>query len=222
MKVSQLKDIIREIINEQIDAMDEDSQAAKDAKVQGLTNLGFGRWGKEGPDGKMTVTNISDKGKLVPFSKAAMQRKTGMTFGRGKNANTMYTPSGYGKAQMTEPGKVQRRTPRETPDQQRAANAPTDSLGHASGEYMSEPGSPITAQKIVSKINDKLYDRDPDLLTPHFNQDMSMDDFSKLTGLNPTQISAYDRYADKYDRSFSIDTDRNGTKSVYVHSPEDL
>jgi hypothetical protein len=217
MKVSQLKDIIREMINEQIDAMDEDSEAAKQAKQQGLTNMGFGRWGKDGE-----VKAISDKGKLVPFTKKAMQNKTGMTFGRGKNANTMYTPSGYGKAQMTEPGKVQRRTPRETPDQQRASNAPTDSLGHASGEYMSEPGSPIAAQKIVSKINDKLYDRDPDLLTPHFNQDMSMDDFSKLTGLTSKQIGAYDRYADKYDRSFSITTDRAGTKSVYVHNPDDL
>lgn len=213
MKLSQLKDIIREMINEQMSTMDEESQAAKDAKTQGLDNLGFGRYGKDGK-----VTHISDKGKLTPFSKAAMQRKTGMTFGRGKNANTMYTPRGYGKAQMTEPGKVQRRTPRETPDQQRAANAPTDSLGR--DRYGDRQSS--VAQKIVSKIDDKLYDRDPDLLTPHFNQDMSIDDFSKLTGLNPTQMSVYDKYADNYDRAFSMDTDRDGTKRVYIHNPADV
>ena len=206
--MTHLKDIIREIINEQIAAMDEESQAAKDAKTQGLDNLGFGRWGKDGK-----VTHISDKGKLTPFSKDAMQNKTGMTFGRGKNANTMYSPkTGNPSAKMSEPGKVQRLPPKRAPETDRARNKPTDSLGHASG----------AAQKIVSKIDNKLYGRNPDLLEPHFNQDMSVDDFSKLTGLTPTQMSAYDRYADNYDRAFSMDTDRDGTKRVYVHNPADV
>lgn len=205
MKRIELKELLREIIREEMSTMDEESQAAKDAKTQGLDNLGFGRYGKDGK-----VTHIADKGKLTPFSKAAMQRKTGMTFGRGKNANTMYTPSGYGKAQMTEPGKVQRRTPRETPDQQRAANQPM-------GAYHK-----YAEKQIVSKIDDKLYDRDPDLLTPHFNQDMSIDDFSKLTGLTPTQMSVYDKYADNYYRAFSMDTDPDGTKRVYIHNPADV
>ena len=88
--MTQLKDIIREIINEEIAAMDEDSEAAKQAKQQGLTNMGFGRWGKDGE-----VKAVSDKGKLVPFTKKAstatpskklrtVSQKTADTYARSK------------------------------------------------------------------------------------------------------------------------------------------
>lgn len=201
----KLKEIIREMINEELSAMDETSQAAKDAKVQGLTNMGFGRWGKDGK-----VTHISVNGKLEKFSKAAMQRKTGMTFGRGKNANTMYNQWGGAKATMTEPGKVQRATPVRTPDQQRVDNKPMDSLGDYRGTIQS---------KIVSKLSDKIWDTAGEELSNHYNTDMSIDDLSKLTGLNTKQIKVYDKYADDYDRAFSINPDG---KSAYIHDPADL
>jgi hypothetical protein len=207
MKMTQLKDIIREIINEQMSTMDEESQAAKDAKAQGLTNLGFGRWGKEGPDGKMTVTNISDKGKLVPYSKAAIQRKTGMTFGRGKNATTMYTPSGYGKAQMTEPGKVQRRTPRETPDQQRAANKPTDDLAPTTYGLTVRPGTPDSGQKIVDKVTNLFYDSTISDDWGTHDEPIPMDDFEKATGITRKAAKYFTDTVDDYDIPFSYDSD---------------
>jgi hypothetical protein len=43
--------------------LEDESEAAKEAKRQGLDNLGFGRWGKDGK-----VTHITRLGKLVPFS----------------------------------------------------------------------------------------------------------------------------------------------------------
>jgi hypothetical protein len=58
MKKSQLTGIIRKIINEELEL---ESQASDDAKRQGLTNMGFGRWGK---DGKMTHKTVN--GKLQP------------------------------------------------------------------------------------------------------------------------------------------------------------
>lgn len=48
MKKAQLKEMIREIMNEEFAS---ESQASDDAKRQGLEYLGFGRYGK---DGKMT------------------------------------------------------------------------------------------------------------------------------------------------------------------------
>ena len=211
MKITHLKDIIREIINEQIDAMDEDSQAAKDAKAQGLTNLGFGRWGKKGPDGEMTVTNISDKGKLVPYSKAAMQRKTGMTFGRGKNADRMYTPNGNAKAQMTEPGKVQRRTPRETPDRQRAANKPTDDLAPTTYGLTVRPGTPDSGQKIVDKVTNLFYDST--ISDDGTDRSMPMADFEKATGITRKAAKYFTDTVDDYDSPFYYDAD---TDSVSI------
>lgn len=182
------------------------SDAATAAKAQNLTNLGFGRWGKPGPDGKMKVTNVTDKGKLVPWVPAGEpdSRRPGPL-----------PPEGY-----ADRGPTFHKQKQKTPDDQRAANKPTDSLGPAPGEggHMSKERS-IVAQKIVSKINDKVHDMD---LSPHFNQDMPIDDFSKLTGLTPKQIGAYDKYADNYERAFSIGTDPGGTKSVHVYDPQDL
>jgi hypothetical protein len=211
--LNELRNLIRTVIQEELDDMDETSQAAKDAKSQGLTNMGFGRWGKDGK-----VTHKSDNGKLVKFTRAGMEKQTGLKFGRGAEKD-MLRKGNVPQAKMTDPGKLQRIRPRNTPDDNRAANKPKDSLGHAPGEFRHEPGGQsIAAQKIVSKINHKLYDMD---LSPYFHQDMPMDDFSKLTGLNSKQISAYDKYAPEWDRAFSI-RDRAGTKSVYVYNPEDL
>ncbi len=49
-----------------IDLILEDSKAAKQAKSQGLTSMGFGRWGKDG-----VVTHTTKKGTLVPVKSAS-------------------------------------------------------------------------------------------------------------------------------------------------------
>jgi hypothetical protein len=58
MKKSQLKEIIREIINEELTL---ENSASDDAKRQGLKYMHFGRYGKDG-----VVTHKSQGGKLVP------------------------------------------------------------------------------------------------------------------------------------------------------------
>jgi hypothetical protein len=58
MKKSQLAELIRKMISEELEL---ESQASDAAKKQGLTSMGFGRWGK---DGKMTHKTVN--GKLQP------------------------------------------------------------------------------------------------------------------------------------------------------------
>jgi len=72
MKLTQLRDLIREMINFELD---EESKAARDAKAQGLEYFGFGRYGKNGQ-----VTHISQNGNLV--------------------AKKQFTPSGPNRAKI--------------------------------------------------------------------------------------------------------------------------
>jgi len=65
MKKSQLKQIIREILNEELAL---ENSASDDAKRQGLTYMSFGRWGRDGK-----VTHVSKDGRLA---KVDQQRKT--------------------------------------------------------------------------------------------------------------------------------------------------
>jgi hypothetical protein len=58
MKKYQLKEIIREVLREEVTL---ESKASEDAKRQGLEYFGFGRYGTD-----MKVTHISQNGKLVP------------------------------------------------------------------------------------------------------------------------------------------------------------
>lgn len=208
MKLSQLKNIIREIITEQMSTMDEDSQAAKDAKQQGLTNMGFGRWGKDGQ-----VTHISDKGKLTPFSKKAMQSKTGMTFGRGKNANTMYSPKTFNpSATMPEPGKIQRLAPKRAPETDRARNKPKDDLRPNNLGLNTLPGTPDSGQKIVDKVTNLFYDSSiaDDLGT---DRSMPMADFEKATGITRKAAKYFTDTVNDYDSPFYYDAD---TDSVSI------
>lgn len=69
MQKTQLKEIIREIINEEFTL---ESQASDDAKKQGLEYLGFGRYGK---NGKMTHRAV--KGKLQAVKPKAAPASTG-------------------------------------------------------------------------------------------------------------------------------------------------
>lgn len=228
MKLSELKNIIREMITEQMSMMDEESEIAKKAKAQGLTSMGFGRWGKPGPGGKMTVTMISNKGKLVPFSKAAMQQKTGMTFGRGTNANTMYSPQTRNPvAKMSEPGKVQRLDPKRAPETQRMRNLPKDDLApvgpgtnrpFARG-LSTTPGTPVSGQKIVDKVTDLFYDSSIADDYGTYDTPIPMADFEKATGITRAAAKYYADTVDDYEVPFGYDAD---TDSVFINDTEDV
>jgi hypothetical protein len=215
MKKTQLKELLREIIREEIAAMDEDSEAAKAAKAQGLTNLGFGRWGKDGQ-----VTHISDKGKLTPFSKKAVQNKTGMTFGRGKNADTMYSPRTFNpSAKMSEPGKVQRLDPKRSPETDRTRNKPTDDMAPRKYGMGVHPGTPVSGKQVVDKVTDKFYDSSFADDWGTYDTPVSMADFEKETGINRKAAKYFTDTVDDYESPFSYDAD---TDSVTIHDPQDV
>ena len=137
--LNEFRNLIRSVIQEELEGMDETSQTAKDAKAQGLTNMGFGRWGKDGK-----VTHKSDNGKLVKFSRAGMERQTGLKFGRGAEKD-MLRKGNVPQAKMTEPGKLQRIQPKVTPDTNRSKNASQDVLGQGNA-----------AARLISKMDDKM------------------------------------------------------------------
>jgi len=177
--LNELRNLIRTVIQEELDDMDETSQAAKDAKSQGLTNMGFGRWGKDGK-----VTHKSDNGKLVKFTRAGMEKQTGLKFGRGAEKD-MLRKGNVPQAKMTEPGKLQRIQPKVTPDTNRRRNAPEDSMRYGN-----------TATRLINKMDDKVFhdDRVYDAIKSTIDSDnptMTGNDFRKLTGFNNKQISAY-------------------------------
>ncbi len=213
--MTQLKDIIREIITEEIAAMDEDSEAAKQAKQQGLTNMGFGRWGKDGE-----VKAVSDKGKLVPFTKKAMQNKTGMTFGRGQNADTMYSPkTGNPSAKMSEPGKVQRLPPKRAPETDRARNKPKDDLATSYSSLNTRSGTSASGRKIVSKVTDKFYDSGINDDENVYNNPIPMADFEKSTGITRQAAKYFSDAVDDMETPFDYDAD---TDSVTIYDPQDI
>jgi hypothetical protein len=207
MKVSQLKDIIREIINEQIDAMDEDSEMANQAKAQGLDYMQFGRYGKDGK-----VTHKSEKGKLVPITKAQATKSTGMHFGRGKNANTMYSPRSYAPSATFDPkmGKVQKNRPSDSPAAQQKKNAPKDSLAP---DYSGQTSS----DKIISKVSSMVpidIDNQFDYGAP-----IPMRDFQAVTGITQKAAKYYSDNEGGYEKLFDYDPD---TDSVTMWDPADV
>lgn len=73
--------------------LEDESEAAKEAKRQGLESLGFGRWGKDGK-----VTHITRLGKLVPFTSTDTQ--TANTTQQSKPQST--TEPSVGTSQSSE------------------------------------------------------------------------------------------------------------------------
>jgi hypothetical protein len=221
----KLRQYIREILQEELSTVDETSQAAKDAKAQGLTNMGFGRWGKDGH-----VTHISDKGKLVKFSPAAIEKKTGMTFGTDDhNKNTLYR-NGNAKATMPEPGKLV--TKYSNKDKIGSLRHRKEFLRQNSrGYYYSK--EPLTvadragtsgkdrmkrsAERVVNSMNSKMgtgyaepndasntiknvvttYLQKNPMAQPEDMASIPTEEFKKLTGFNEKQMKAYTQYHKK-------------------------
>jgi len=160
MKMTQLKDIIREIINEQIDAMDEDSQAAKAAKQQGLTYMSFGRYGKDGQ-----VTHKSERGRLVPVKTSGdVGLRPGKTSAsQDKMYRAMPSRGATGMdsraAAIKGPdGKLQRAEPRYTPDVNRERNKPQPAPGIPKDSHKNpETNNRVAAVMDKFKINQDGY-----------------------------------------------------------------
>jgi hypothetical protein len=220
MKKSELKSLIRECLQE---AMVEATPAGKEAKQKGLDSMGWGRYGKNGK-----VTHITDKsGKLVAYNRGEMQKKTGMTYGVGKQAKKMYTQGRFAPdvyknsrggfdsadAQEIEPGRLNRVRPRATPDQQRQANKPHDLLKPYDNEFDDRP---TAVRRIVDKLQNKI-----DTVLSHndlVGKTLPMDKALKIFGLTKQQLSVYDQWAG-YDNPLGVDTAKN---TVTVYDSEDL
>ncbi len=208
--LNELRNLIRTVIQEELDDMDETSQAAKDAKSQGLTNMGFGRWGKDGH-----VTHKSDNGKLVKFTRAGMEKQTGLKFGRGAEKD-MLRKGNVPQAKMTEPGKLQRTQPKVTPDTNRSKNASQDVLGQgtAAARLISNMDDEMF---LNSQIYDEMYEK-----RWHDDGTMTGDEFKDLTGFNTKQLVAYTKiHKDMpYHGMFQYDT-KSDTVSVLPNDERD-
>lgn len=161
MKKSQLKEFIREIINEELAS---ESQASDDAKRQGLEYLGFGRYGK---DGKMThravggrlqavtpkATPVSAGGKVPPSDTtktktSAPASDSGDRFGR--DTNYLQVRKGATSAERKLVGKVSDMFNKvaDTPGfYQKHANQ-----SYSAAEFEKMTGIPQKAAKAFSKV----------------------------------------------------------------------
>ena len=147
-------EIVREIIEEELTKMDEESKAAQDAKSQGLDYIGFGRYGK---DGKMT--HKSERGRLVPVKGP---EDVGLRPGKtDASKNKLYKPgssTAQAKKLQTGPnkGKLQRLAPKVSPMGNKLRNLPSDELEptQASGVFGKQGGD--VERRIVNKVWNKV------------------------------------------------------------------
>lgn len=95
MKISALRELIREMINEELEL---ESHASDDAKRQGLTYMRFGRWGKNGK-----VTHTTQGGKLVPIANMNPTAAKKATYAHRSSVNTPKTPDAQRQKNRPEP-----------------------------------------------------------------------------------------------------------------------
>jgi hypothetical protein len=202
MNYNELRKIIREEI---MSSLEEKSDASEKAKQMGLDYMQFGRYGKDGK-----VTHKSEKGKLVPITKAQATKSTGMTFGRGKNANTMYSPK-TGQPAATydkSTGKIQRSRPSTPPEIQTFRNKPQDNLG-SRGDAGSKIMDKVDSLVLRSGVQDNF----------NFFEPISMDDFQSATGITRKAAQYYSKNNHSYEKAFDYDPK---TDSITLWDPADV
>lgn len=120
-----------------LELLDEESEASKQAKAQGLEYIGFGRYGKDGK-----VTHISKGGKLVPTGQSALRPGV-----RPTTKDKLYKKDGSGSAvaKLDTSGKPRRIAPKWTPDVNKQRNEPQDALKYSK-----------TTDRIKEKVWDKV------------------------------------------------------------------
>lgn len=174
MKMSKLKEIIREIINEELNSIDE-SKIGDEAKRQGLEYLGFGRYGK---DGKMTHKSVD--GKLQPVKQGS---------GAPIKAS-IKKPIGTKVADIGAGGDA-------TPER-------TQRFGPDTSYLTVRKGATPAERKLVGKIAamwDKVTD-DNDFMTKHMSKSYPAAEFEKMTGISREAAKAFTNAVDDYEIPF--------------------
>lgn len=203
--------------------VDEESQAAKDAKTQGLDYLGFGRYGKDN-----TTTHISQDGKLVPKQdfKSSGPNKSKIATQATKAARRGTSPVSKFNASVAdfdpETNRVQSRTAGNNRDFQRSRTRLKTATGTTNfddpllkGKGFTSPGDmghttvrtsrnvPFSrsAQRAKEQITDKARQAFPD--GSEVGTQLSVDDFQKKTGISNTEIAVSQAWNKKYGQDYS-------------------
>lgn len=223
MKKTQLAELIRKIIQEELSIMDEESQAAKDAKAQGLTSMGFGRWGKDGK-----VTHKTDRGRLTPVqSDKDVGLRPGTTTAT-KNKFYRAMPSRGARGMDTRPaaikgpdGKLKRAEPKWTPDVNRERNKPQDTLDSGPQTILNvNKGTSAVERRLVNKVSqmfDTVWEKGE--MDQHYGKSMPSKEFEKLTGISPKAAKVFTRVVNDYETPFLYDETDD---TVYVSDPMDV
>jgi hypothetical protein len=179
MKKTRLVDIIRKVVNEQLEL---ESQASDAAKQQGLEYMSFGRWGKNGK-----VTHTTQGGKLVPIKtmdpRAAGKAKAGQpTFGDR-------SPEGQRRRNRPEPEKDATRGAR--------GNTGTDAGNRIVNKVLSKfwSGGADTAadDALVGKYG--------------YYKDIPADEFTSITGIPKKAAVWVAQNNNDYEQPFSYDAE---------------
>jgi hypothetical protein len=151
----RLSQLLKEV-EQKLRSLEEDSEAAKAAKAQGLTNMGFGRWGK---DGKVLFT--TQDGKLEPF--------TGKDAGTGGQQQDPATTPTAGPDASTTPAAPEKPTT-VTPDEKTQARTAAIGLikDEASQKYYQSLSSAIDTGNFaeVEQANPEFFESLADGSTP--------------------------------------------------------
>lgn len=217
MKKSQLKEIIREVIEEELMGEAEPKRgqrraalgwgagsAGDQAKQMGLDYLGFGRYGKDGK-----TTHHSVDGKLQAVKPQAVSKSSD---------KPKVAPSGAG-------GKV---PPSDTPKTKTTTPA-SDSeyrFGPDTTYLQVRKGATPAQRKLVGKVAN-MYDKvaTSDWLAQHMGKSMPAAEFEKMTGISPKAAKAFSAIVDDYEIPFQYwDDDNIGTEgpTVYIADPMDV
>lgn len=209
MKQYQLKELIREVMQE---AIQQESKASDEAKRQGLQYFGFGRYGKDGK-----LTHKSERGRLVP---AKGPDDTGLRPGKtDKSKNKMYKPGSsvaQAKVLQTGPnkGKLRRLNPRISPQTNRDRNKPSDELeltGATTNPFYGTDGGDVKrrlSNKLINIVRDK-----------ELSGRYSKKELLQHLGVKPQSAKTVLRFIDKKlgydDTDFAgINKERDGTYTV--------
>ena len=179
MKISQLREIIRETIQNELEL---ESQASDAAKAQGLEYMSFGRWGKDGK-----VTHTTQSGKLVPIK--SMDPVAGRKARTGDSTATAKTPDVQRRRNMTEP-------------ERRASDGAYGNTGTSAGNRIVSK----VLDKFWSGGADTAGD---DVLIGKYGyyKDIPADEFTSTTGIPKKAAVWTAQHNNDYDQPFSYDAD---------------
>jgi hypothetical protein len=199
MKITQLRQLVKEMIAEQLEL---ESQASDDAKRQGLTYMRFGRWGKDGK-----VTHTTQSGKLVPLKSMSGLAGKKAAAGSSNAAGGGWLHHRYNRLRLRY----------SRPDLQRFRNLPEpaqDAKFDSHGVTGTDAGN-----RIVNKVNSKFYDTGDTLTRKHgYYKPISSDEFTSATGI-PKKAAVWTAQNNNYEQPFNYDSE---TDTFSINDPMDV